>query len=224
MDLADMLKDEPLNKELEDCLFTLDSGYKMIGHPLVHGNYSHYDNARYNKMLKVKKLSLKQAVAKGKIGSYIALHERPYRFEALNKALLEWWDPTTASYWEQVGWVWSDSENIYQYQLEWEELLFDLHPSPHLMMDEEERTFFNNLPDEITVYRGGVDDKGLSWTLDKSKAIWFASRNCQDYPVFTKRIIKNDDAVCYFKGRNEEEILLNRDSQKKGSKHESCRH
>ena len=47
------------------------------------------------------------------------------------------------------------------------------------LMDEEELEVYNNLPEEIVVYRG-INEHGsveaLSWSLDKDQAEWFAHR------------------------------------------------
>lgn len=47
------------------------------------------------------------------------------------------------------------------------------------LMDEEELEIYNNLPEEIVVYRGINEHgsvKALSWSLDKEQAEWFANR------------------------------------------------
>lgn len=44
---------------------------------------------------------------------------------------------------------------------------------------EEDYEDWNNLPEEITIYRGtpkGCNIKALSWTLDENRAIWFYKR------------------------------------------------
>ena len=43
-------------------------------------------------------------------------------------------------------------------------------------MDYDELNYFSNLPEKITIYRGGVSKRGISWTLDKYIAEWFANR------------------------------------------------
>lgn len=65
--------------------------------------------------------------------------------------------------------------------------------------------------DMVTIYRGvRVNDyKGLSWTVDKSKAEWFAKRfgiNEEKGYVFTGQI-KKKDIIAFFDNRNEEEVV-----------------
>ena len=106
--------------------------------------------------------------------------------------------------------LWTDTENVYENHLAWEQLLFLEFSDSHLMMDEEDTKFFNELPNTITIYRGGVDDKGYSWTLDREKAEWFANRFNFDYEVFEKTINKSD-AIAYLSDRNESEIIYRKE-------------
>lgn len=63
----------------------------------------------------------------------------------------------------------------------------------------------------ITVYRGVKhnDYKGLSWTIDKKIAIWFAKRfsnNVDKCYVFSGKLMKKD-IIAYFDQRGESEIV-----------------
>jgi hypothetical protein len=76
-------------------------------------------------------------------------------------------------------------------------------------MDEKELEIYNNLPDELTIYRGcrtkgGV--KACSWTLSKEQAKWFANRFTQNGYVFMAKI-KKQDVIAYKGDRNEKEIV-----------------
>ena len=78
-----------------------------------------------------------------------------------------------------------------------------------LLMDYEELNYFNNLPEKIVIYRGGVSKRGISWTLDKDIAEWFANRFKainKGGQLFEKKVFKND-CIAYFNGREEEEII-----------------
>ena len=76
-------------------------------------------------------------------------------------------------------------------------------------MDKKELKIYNNLPDELTIYRGcrtkgGV--KACSWTLDKKQAEWFANRYNKSGYVF-KAKIKKQDVIAYKSDRSEKEIV-----------------
>ncbi len=79
-----------------------------------------------------------------------------------------------------------------------------------VLMDEEEYEKYMALPEEFTVYRG-IRGRGslqaLSWTLDKSKAEWFANRWDKGGKVYSAKV-KKEDTFAYFASRSEEEIVL----------------
>jgi len=80
------------------------------------------------------------------------------------------------------------------------------------LMDKEELEFYNNLPETIVCYRGLQAPKapirGLSWTLDKKKAKWFARRWSQKNKLYQAKINKKH-IFAYFNDRDEEEVVLN---------------
>ena len=78
-----------------------------------------------------------------------------------------------------------------------------------LLMDYDELNYFNNLPKKIVIYRGGVSKRGISWTLNKDIAEWFANRFRainKGGQLFEKKVYKND-CIAYFNDREEEEII-----------------
>jgi hypothetical protein len=84
------------------------------------------------------------------------------------------------------------------------------------LMSEEEIQFLAQLPETLTIYRGGslAEHKskkyGISWSLDKKIAEQFADvkriRDKKEMMVIEKQINKAD-VIAYFKGRQEEEII-----------------
>lgn len=91
--------------------------------------------------------------------------------------------------------------------------------NPKLMMDKEELKLLNSLPNEVKIWRGvKVDDVldddniGLSFTLNKKKAIWFAKRFSQEgvsQPILIEAVVKKVDIVSIFLNRDEEEVIVN---------------
>lgn len=82
-----------------------------------------------------------------------------------------------------------------------------------VLMDKDDLSFFERLPNKIKVYRGTKheDYKALSWTLNKKKAIWFSERFLEDGEksnVYEAEIEKKD-CFAYFNSRSEKEIVLN---------------
>ncbi|WP_448145391.1 hypothetical protein [Pseudomonas silesiensis] len=79
------------------------------------------------------------------------------------------------------------------------------------MMSRHERRALNQLPGTLTIYRGcGPKGKhGLSWTLSKEVAHWFANRFSYDEPglLITARVRKNRVFALKL-GRSEREIVV----------------
>ena len=77
-------------------------------------------------------------------------------------------------------------------------------------MNEADRQALQNLPDKITVYRGYVprqNKNGLSYSLDRSKAEWFAKRFADNGKVIVKKVEKTD-IFALLTDRNEDEVIL----------------
>ena len=216
-----------LYNELANSIATVsEGGIEMIHHKYFVGIWSDHEMviSQANKVYDFKKEKVAEAIKDKDISSYLWLHERAYRVQSILDALEDWWKPSKKEYWEVIANLWTDTENVYENHLAWEQLLFLEFSDSHLMMDEEDTKFFNELPNTITIYRGGIDDKGYSWTLDKDKAEWFANRwvmngnlgdesnvtNRHETNVFEKTINKSD-AIAYLSDRNESEIIYRKD-------------
>lgn len=77
-------------------------------------------------------------------------------------------------------------------------------------MSAEDKKVFDNLPNQIKVYRGYVPHLnrfGYSHTLDKEKAEWFAKRFNAKGRVWAKTISK-DKVFAYTNERGEQEIII----------------
>ena len=77
------------------------------------------------------------------------------------------------------------------------------------LMDAEEYSEFQKLPEMITVYRGvskKQKEDGMSWTTSKKKAEWFSKRYGNGYVIMGNANKK--DVLAYFTRRNEKEIVI----------------
>lgn len=97
-------------------------------------------------------------------------------------------------------------------------------PNRHFLMEEDERKFLIELPEQITIYRGCSKKEiknnkhRYSWTLDKKIAEYFAfeyvnlslnqpvEKDKSNFDVVEKTINKSE-VIAYFNGRKESEIL-----------------
>ena len=97
--------------------------------------------------------------------------------------------------------------------------LFYARKNSKLMLDKDELELLNSLPNEVKIWRGvKVDDVldddniGLSFTLNKDKAIWFAERFAQagvSQAILIEAVVKRDDILSIFLNRDEEEVIVN---------------
>jgi hypothetical protein len=111
---------------------------------------------------------------------------------------------------------WHDSENIHQNGTGWIKLWSADRPDKHSAMNAKERKALARLPDRLTIYRGIGHVKGrngLSWTLDREKAIWFARRfvgvHSGRSSLLTARAYKSDVHALLL-GRKEQEVVIDK--------------
>ena len=97
---------------------------------------------------------------------------------------------------------------------------FFLKADGKLMMNEEELDYYNNLPEEVTIYRGcsiyevepNEEDEspsclGISWTTSRKVAEFFAFRNDAEERVVVSTTIPKSDILTFINNRNEYECI-----------------
>ncbi|MCG3884133.1 hypothetical protein I3271_05485 [Photobacterium leiognathi] len=195
---------EKLNPELigyiEECHFMT-----FFRHPLCVMPYSKGTedkelavNGMINTLVSGRTKIIMDLESKGDYASILHLVERPFRLEYAIKYLHLVSD---FEYWDIVDYVWTDSENPSVNLDLWERIFSNRkYSNPSL----KSKTV-NTLPKEVTIYRGG-NHKGLSWTLDKSQAEWFAKRFDSNQTVMIATVNKAD-ILHYTDSRGEQEIV-----------------
>lgn len=200
---------EPLCAELEPHVTDGPFG-PCLKHPLVFCviGLDVTRAALYNKQFQAKSEYVKKAIQDGEWNAAVWMHERPYRLEAFIDIADRM---TDQEYWSLLGTIIVDSENLWQMDTLLRVLLVNpqRQPSRHLIMNQEEQDTLSALPDEFPVWRGcqWKNRNGLSWTLDKEKAIWFAKRFNQKPRLHSGTVAKSD-VIAHFLGRGEQEILV----------------
>ncbi len=81
------------------------------------------------------------------------------------------------------------------------------------LMDKNEYKIFVELPETIHVYRGvskNRNPKGLSYTIDKEKAIWFQNRFAdeEDEGFLIEKDVSKENILAFFANRGEMEIVV----------------
>lgn len=112
---------------------------------------------------------------------------------------------------ECLAHCWVDMEFPNQHACDMLLELFD-KADKKALMSEEEYEKFSSLPETVEIYRGiqskKAKVKAMSWTLSLDKAKWFANRWGQNNKV-VKVLMPKRNILAYFKGRGEEEIVIN---------------
>lgn len=189
-------------------------GGAMIRHPLFYSilhapTLNGFANAQYL----AKRKHAQQLHAAGEFRVWVWLHERPYRLWAFGQIadLL-----SDHHYWQLLGKLWVDSENIYQSREEWLAALHSERPRRWAMMSKDERDWLRTLKARRTpllIYRGfcySGAEHGLSWTVNRVRAEWFARRfaNAGHRARVAVAVCDIADVIACFSARGEEEIVV----------------
>lgn len=205
---------EELHPDLKPYLGEAESLGTCLRHPLVFAvPYIELWNARYNEQYRHKCEYRDKAFNEGNWGSYIFIHEKPYRVEALYELERDHGDVVPdEEFWKMFGEVWTNIENMWQMDDEIRELLdmaqFHKRKKKKSMMDDDELALLDSLPNQFVVYRGHqlINDWGLSWTLSPWRAKWFANRWSDPNATVTRATIRKANVIGLFLGRSEMEV------------------
>lgn len=114
-------------------------------------------------------------------------------------------------YWLMRGLCQNSPHGMLMYQLMKYVGCSERHKKKSLWMELNFSTY-ESLPEQIKIYRGeqfGGNRKGLSWTMDRNIAEWFAKR-FQKNGYVKSGIAYKDDILAYFNCRNEKEIVISK--------------
>jgi len=182
----------------------------MLKHPLVFSVFHTPQlNAMLNESFRKKKALAEKCLEEKDYRAYVWLHERPFRVYAIQGIEEEVKSDGFRFWWSLLGMVWQDSENIWQNRDFWNHNL-DVEGPKVGFMDRIEEDALAKLQFPLTVYRGHQRQNkwGLSWSLMKPKARWFATRYDVECGDVTEIVVEREDALAYFISRGEEEIVV----------------
>ena len=203
-----MIKEQLSQELLPELRPYLEQGAmgEQLRHPLIY-QVPLLNNGAANHLYKFKVEETQRALKESNWTKYIWLHERPYRLDAFIEIADKMKD---RDYWQFLVAIWSDTENGWQNLSEWQRLFDSDRPERKHLMLEEEFYYYQKLPDTVTVYRGcqkNQNENGLSWTFDKEKAQFFATRLKKNGIVLEKTVSKNQ-IVAVLLGRGEQEAII----------------
>lgn len=209
--LEDMYAPEDLHPDLVPYLSESDLlSFQILCHPLVYSvPYMAATNKQINRRYAYLTGAVEKALRINDIEQYVFMHERPYRLQAFISAHCM----DNKQYWSILGVVWRDSENIYQNAADWAKLWRSKRSDRSSCMEENDHETLDKLPDTFAVYRGFQHNdsrNGMSWTLDRDQAIWFAKRGgCYHSAArLAAGTVNKKDVLAYFGTRSEQEIIV----------------
>lgn len=153
-----------------------------------------------------------------KWGELLSVVVAPYRFDELTALRFDG-AMSPSEYWEQFGELWVETDYIWQDRDEWESVLFDADEDAvddvRRFTNEHERRIFDALPERVTLYRvysRADQEQGLSYTLNRSMAEWFALHHrrldvAPDIEPTVKVLTLKKSRLFAYKDREEEVIL-----------------
>lgn len=211
--LQEMFGAEPLHADLEKYLdYNEALKTQSLRHPLVYSIfYSEQMNKFLNKQFEQKKLALLEAKKDKAWSSYISLHERPWRFDALRQ--IEH-NLSSRDYWKIVRWVWMDCENVHQNFNGWRDVWMAEMANRKTVMTKADAEELAKLGEVVEIYRGANTEEhasvGFSWTTDRDRAEWFAQRYAgQGVGAFVAHgVIAKPHIIALLLSRNENEIVV----------------
>jgi hypothetical protein len=189
----------------------------MLMHPLVLSIVVHESlHQHFNEQLALKKMLRDQAFADCDWNTYVFLHERPFRMQALCDvlSLLNFSNADDASL---ILSIWADSESPHVNADIWRKIFKQL--DREAAMQAEDFARLQAMPEKFVVYRGvgsmtrkGVAlysaatiAKGLSWSLSRDIASWYATRFTETGRVVEATVRR--DHCLLLSHRGEEEII-----------------
>jgi hypothetical protein len=192
----------------DDLLDYFDDDSRKVDHPLIPSVtvFGAEHAAELNEQYEQKAILAEQALRDGDWSAYLKFHERPHRLNAFVYVI---GDLDDRCYWECLAETWIDAEFPWQNRTRWSELWNSKRSKKEFAMSPEERDVLKGLPQEFTLYRGvgqNGNSTGLSWTLSREKAVFFAQRFRGDQLLTATA--KRDDVHSYLNGRNEQEIVI----------------
>jgi hypothetical protein len=206
-----LMKEERLLPGLQRYVECSDTFGPIFRHPLCVQVRFNMDRAAWiNWTVPRREKELERLRRKGDWMGAISLYHVSFLLHGFIKDVEHFDD---ASYWNLLAHVWTSIESPWRDR----RLLLAMFQSPrperNKLMNKSEHQALARLPESFPVYRGflGRRAKGLSWTTDRKRAIWFARRFAKigiGDPRPLSGIAAKKDVLAYFARRKESEVVI----------------
>lgn len=173
------------------------------------------------KIVKTKTNTVMEYITKEEVEEYMDLHSNSYnRLEMLMEmCCCDTFIKDVEDFAELLGYYYSSCDNLYYYRGVVRKAFTYASLRKERLMTTEELEFLKNLPDKVTIYRGMTveestkEHQGVSWTLDKKVAEFFAYQYIRNQSTAKKpktvveKVIDKSEIIAVFLGREEQEII-----------------
>ncbi len=119
-------------------------------------------------------------------------------------------------YWYALRLAYKSSDNLFQYS---GLVRAAFESNRDYLMNESEKLFLENLPEEIRIYRAMTIKEsksrhfGVSWTLSKDVAEFFRDKYMRNHAtrnepkIIIEKVVSKENIIAYFNEREEQEII-----------------
>lgn len=206
-------REEPLRKKYMRYVIEREDGSLAFSHPFAFAYGIRLDRcAPLHHRIETMEALAAKLLKEGNVHDFVLCHTKAFRVYAFRNALRKIGaNIKDKDYWETVRWLYQTNENPSGYWHTFRRWFASRRKNREYLMKPEERDLFRRLPDSFTVYRGysQFDGAGMSWTLDRGIANWFAHR--WDYlgqPRVITGVVRRGDVLALLTAANEAEVLV----------------
>ncbi len=191
---------EPLRPELHDYLQQTSVGY-FIRHPFCNEEVHDLDRcALIHHLIDRQEAKADACFESGDWEGYLGCVDINLQPEWFAKDAYLFPDDR---YWMTLSRVYDNLMLKHRHKALFDELFRSPRPGRENLMSPDEQRVFTHLPEVLTVYRGYDDElyweeaaEGISWTLDRRSAIWFANYRSESPFVVSGIVPKAEVWAC----------------------------
>ena len=122
-------------------------------------------------------------------------------------------------YWYALRQTYDCCDNLFDYRNDVKMSFRSEEPERQVLMNKKERDYLQNLPEQITIYRGMTEQEyksgifGVSWTLRYETAEFFAETYIRNFAtnhltkVVHELVVNKSEVIAFFNERKEFEII-----------------
>jgi hypothetical protein len=208
-------RNEPLRPELKKYL-DMSGPFPMFRHPFFTNTPSSFPLCNF--WVRIKEAIAQEYRKNGEVAKVLMLYDGPFLIDGFRKEAKKLDDE---QYWKGLAYVYTEQEQLWPLRRVLLTFFNSPRPKREALMDSKERKVWEGLPQKVPIWRGfrGDRGKGISWSVKREKAVWFANRFAKELPdlgalTLASGVVDKKDILAYFAGRGEAEVVVDPDRVK----------